>query len=69
MGGMPHIPVLLSPTTHYQKCICGSSLSICINAILNNIFQICDFENKFKGRDMLFVNFFTPLVSFTPNLR
>lgn len=54
---MHHIPVFVSPTTHYQKRLCGSSLSICINAISNNVSQVCDLENKFKGMEMLFVHF------------
>lgn len=57
MGGMQHIPLFVSPTKHYQKRLCGSSLSICINAIPNNVSQVCDLENKFKGTEMLFVHF------------
>lgn len=54
---MQHIPALVSPTTHYQKCVCGSSLGFCINVIPNNTFQVCNLENRFKEREMLFIHF------------
>lgn len=54
MGGMQHIAAFVSPTTHYHKY---DILEISINAIPNNMFQVCDLENKFKGREMLLIHF------------
>lgn len=51
-----HCSICFTYNTLSQVCL-WKLLEISINATPNNMFQVCDLENKFKGGEMLLIHF------------